>query len=117
MRRYLPDYWSRCLNEKEEPSLVIGHQVAVHADQEAVLSAEVKGSGEASIHIHYTHTVCTYIIIIIIRGGASLSVRIAACCCNKDDLRREPQQHGHNSVLIACSQSENTELLQPKSES
>ncbi len=66
---------------------MIGQQVAVHADQEAVLSAEVKGSGEASIHMHYTHTVCAYIIIV--RGGASLSVRIAACYCNRDDLKGE----------------------------
>lgn len=78
----------------------------MHADQEAVLSAEVKGSDEASIHMHYTHTVCAYIIIII-RGGASLSVRIAACYCNRDDLKGETQQHGHASVLTACSQREN----------
>lgn len=85
-------------------SVLIGQQVAVHADQEALLSAEVKGSGEASIHIHYTHTVCTYIII---RGGALRSVRIADCYCNRDDLRGETQQRGHASLLVACSQCEN----------
>jgi len=74
--------------------LSVGQQVAVPAEYELSLSAEVtqarEGYSKMFIDTHacwHTHTVCTYIIII--RGGALLSVRIADCYCNRDDLKRD----------------------------
>lgn len=86
----------------------------MHADQEAVLSAEVKGSGEASIHIHYTHIHIQYALTSSSSGEElHRSVRIADCHCNRDDLERETQQYGHASVLTACRQDKNRNLPQP----
>lgn len=69
-----------------------------------------------SVHTHthacsHTYTVCTYIIT---GGGASLSLRIAGCYCNRDDLRGETQQHGRDSVSMSLqSVRRRKELLQP----
>lgn len=63
MRRYLTPYWSWCLNEIEESSLLIGQQMAAHADQEAVCRSG-RGAVRCSIHTHtcmLTYTYCMHL--------------------------------------------------------
>lgn len=56
-----------------------------------------------TLYIQYSLNI--FIIIVIIGGGASQRMRIADCHCHSDDSKRETQQHGQASVLIACSEN------------
>lgn len=108
--RYLARYWSWCLSEREELFLLIGQQVAVPADQEAVLSAEVKGSGIlyviARVHVQYALTSSSGEELVWVWGLQP------AAATGMTWKQKHSIQHGHDSALIACSQCENTKLLQ-----
>lgn len=95
--------WSSCFQERGELSPPTKQQVAVQAEQEAVLPGRAKFSGEAD-----THTPHTYSTHLTPSSSSEeelwQSVWTADCHCIGDDLKRGTQQHGQYPACTACSE-------------